>query len=317
VKNILLSLPLLAPASVYAMAEPQVGLLQVPVFQNNPRTLKCAAFSVGKSRMATASGCFLGAEDCNNATVHFADGRVARCVAVEPHAPELPSWSQKISQVRFFEVDVTFPETAYPLQWLKLTRETADTKVEIALPDSSLSCHSYSQSPVDELSHPRNFDAWQTRCPFPIALQGAPVRFATDKKWVGVVAGHTLQSPETGTWDTLFTPFSTFPSESLSSTEAPKILAVGPFASTTFPNGLPGPLDFVVAKWHVSGPVKVRVHTLSSTEIHIRDGSGKNHTWRGLGSLRAAEAITLEGPLEIRAKTSKSTRALSARIELQ
>ena len=85
-----------------------VGVVDFYPFENKSRALRCNTFHLGDGYLATAGHCFLGARDCNGATVRWPNvERVSRCTkVVYSYASESVSRGNEIStDLTIFKVD--------------------------------------------------------------------------------------------------------------------------------------------------------------------------------------------------------------------
>ncbi|MEY4066266.1 MAG: hypothetical protein RIR26_2474 [Pseudomonadota bacterium] len=116
--------------------ENATGVLDFYAHTNRNKTIRCAAFHIGQNYVATAGHCFLGAMDCNGATVRWSNSSLqAKCVkVVYSNASESFSNGNELSSdLTIFKVD-TAPSAKIELAGTSSSATESAVLEAVALP---------------------------------------------------------------------------------------------------------------------------------------------------------------------------------------
>lgn len=327
-----------APTGIDAELTQTVGVLEVFPFEDSKKSLRCTTFHLGDGYMATAGHCFLGAHDCNQALVHWANSdKVSRCTEV------IYSFSsESIEKLDASNRDLTiFKVDAAPPQKLKVSRthlrnlqaqSLAATGISIQLKrgrvtsTTSKPCTLITGSATNIFGQPKPNDTVQHNCSVGSYAAGMPIVDATTGELLAIQQSSTLMpaldtESETYLKEVNFAKTLTEPELSNiidRNSENLRHLSVGGFAPEVFYSGFRDSLNMKVATLGVENninSVSFIPHNGVDTEVEILDGEGRKTIISGPRRANLEQRLEFKAPVQISLKSTNIGMAPSLWLE--
>lgn len=327
-----------APAEIDAELTQTVGVLEVFPFEDSKKSVRCTTFHLGDGYMATAGHCFLGAYDCNQALVRWANSdKISQCTRV------IYSFaSESIKKLDTTNRDLTiFRVDAAPPQKLKVTQthmrslqaqSLAATGISVQLKRgrvtsrASKPCTLITGSATNIFGQPKPNDSVQHNCSVGSYSAGTPIVDATTGELLAIQQSSTLMpaiDTESETYLEEVNFAKTLTEHELSSiinkhSTSLRNLSVGGFAPEVFYSGFRDSLNMKVATLGIENninTVSFIPHNGVDTQVEILDGDGRKTIISGPRRANLEQRLEFKAPVQISLKSTNIGMAPSLWLE--